>query len=805
MRVRSVRGFVVCAVLAAAAAGSSADPGGMNPGDRASATLDGGGETKTASVRLVRGAVLSASARGLAKSGVSPTLGLADPAGVARDLDGQGLPRGSRASFSRVECDVTGDWLLSVTTPQGRGGAFELSVKAKQPSAVALSGAVTDGTGLAEFDAAAGSEVELTVTMDSRDAAAPSVEVRDPFGAATGFVPGEGRRTRLPPLVLAETGTYTVAVGGTTGGFRVTGKIRRPKPRKLEWKDAEAVPRIGSFTPQASANDTAVDFHLSGTAFSTRQVVQIAQGNSTRKAAAIDALESGGARVAIDLSGVPPGTYSLRVSTPAGNTAVADQPLVISNRRPAFLSYRPVDPPWAPDTVLVVDGAGFDATSTVTMKVAADGSAVPVSVRSRTGHGRLDLEIDPLPYQVGPCEIDVTDPDGSRLALPVELDILGLRSAPVDVWSIQTGATPVNDSYPRRTAWDTARDRVCLAIRSGSFDVQWILVDPVTLERGATLLVQGGGTRLTDPRVTYHPADDTYALSWRSLGTTQYARVRIVRASDLSTVSDLSVDSASRIYEIDTVANTAAGGWLSVWHRWNGSTASPAYLAAQRISAAGALDAAGAVLFHSAPNGLAAYPATVEAAADRFVVAHLGLADDGINWAIRRAVVTGGGLLWLPSAEAGSSALWDFAFQPEMVRNPQNGDILLAYTTQVGGVYHPAVQRLTGESWSPTPVLLLDSDGAQPVGFIDSLAWNPARDEYVIGTTAAPGLVVVRRMGLDGRMKGAPVLEQYDGIWGVLWSGPSAGQLGFFRMWDGQEDGEYRPGAAGWIRASRIW
>ncbi|MCG3134548.1 MAG: hypothetical protein HMLKMBBP_01862 [Planctomycetes bacterium] len=778
--------------------------GGMLPGEKVAATMSPDGESKTASVTVVKGARLSATAKATGGSRVTPVLALADPSGTPEDLGGQGVAKGARASFSVRDLDATGAWLVSVSTPPGRGGAFELSVKAKQPSSVKLAG---EGADLA-FDAVDGAVAALSVSMEERGAAAPEVVLRAPSGAALGFPAGAGGRTRVSAM-LDETGTWTVETPGSAGRARVAGKLAWPKPRKLEWRDAEALPRIASYSPTGSANDTALDMYFSGAAFSTQQVVLVTEGASTRKTAPVAALTPGGARASLDLSGLPAGTYRIRVVTPAGNTATADAPFVVSNRAPAFLSYRPADPPWAPDTALVIDGAGFDPACEISMKRLADDASVPISVTSRTGHGRLDVEIDPLPYQVGPCEIRAADPGGPQSPVPLRLDILGLEAPPADVWSLIGNNTEINATYPRRTAWDTSRSRICLSVRVGPGSVRWMLVDPVTLQPGASVTVTGGTTlRHTDPRVAYHPLDDTYAFSWYVTGDPsgrQEARVRIVRASDLGTVADLQMDSYGRIFEIDCAADTAAGGWLCVWHRWDGNSASNAYLMARRISAAGVPDAGGAKEIHSAPYGLAAYPAIVEAAADRFIVAHLGVNDNFDAWAIRRIVLIGSGGILYPSAETATSPTWSSAFQPEMVRNPETGDILLAFTIEEALTYHPVVQRLTGVGWTGTPIFTVDADGAQPVGFIDSLAWNRARGEYVIATTAGWGEVIIRRMGTDGRIKSAPVLEAYDGIWGVLWSGPDAGDLGFVRLWDGVQDRQYAYGNTVWIRASRIW
>lgn len=762
-------------------------------GEKIRSTL-ASGERKTVSFAGVEGSSLSVSAKRVQGSRVVPTLTLLDPVGAAVPL-GETNPKGGGAAQARkIRLDRTGVWRIGVATPAGAGGAFELSAAAKTPLSFSWKPALAAAAGTADltFPAAPGGVATVKVTAKGRSAFDPHVEVFAPSGALAASAQAVKGRASLP-LRLDELGGYVVRVSGGPGTAVCKVKVKPPKKRSVAYRDVEARPAIAGFTPASADNDTLVRFDLAGFGYSTAQTVTIVDGVASKATAPVKLVNASGAAAEIDLSGVAPGTYSVRVVTPEGNFATAAAPFVVRNRTPGFTSVTPAEFSNRTPVTIDIRGAGFDPASVVSMTRVADGLVVPLTVDTRDAHSRITATVRPPLWATGACTLEVRDPDGRKGATPV--DLLGFRAAP-SVVRQYGGPGAWTEFFPRDSAFDAENGRVLLAMQERDA-VSLVLFDADDLDVVDTLVITaadlGASVRVVRPRVAWDGVTDTFAIGV-IVGTGLYsAHLRVVSSADLQTTrlqQSLSPGAAFAT-ECTPAANADGGGYLVVFDQATGSGSDIA-LRAQPIEADLVADPARQRTVDSHPLGYIWEPVVAYQGDGRFVVAWAGSANDDRDYAVHATVVdaageaTGDG----PYVTATSSNWYDL-FQPEVTPNPSDGSVLLGFTYYDVDTYRPGVQRLAPVTAIPGPVSSLDSESQLPEGFIDSVRWSPERNEFVATMTNVLGRVAVRRVNPGGTLRAAGVLESYEGAWGILWSGPQPGQLGLARAFDGVADDDH--------------
>lgn len=763
------------------------------PGEKVQGSLAPSGERKTVAYAGVEGSTLDLGAKALRGSRVRPVLTLLAPDGSEADLGATNPKSLGRAQAKRISLGATGTWRIGIETPANAGGDFELWTKAKVPLKFAWSGAQTGAATVTDHfvPAAPGGVIAVSVTAKGRPPFDPTVELLAPSGKSVTKVAGFGGRATIPVARLDELGRYTVRVTGGPGGFAARATVKPAKPRAMTYHDVEAPPEIRSSTPTATANDTLVRFDFEGFAFSTKQTVAIVSGTTTKAAGPVKQLTPTGAMAEFELAGVPPGTYSLQVVTPEGNSAVAPEPLVVTNRTPGFTTITPVEASGKDPFSLDLRGAGFDPTATVTMRRASDSVTIPLAVQSRTSHSAILARVSPPAYVTGPCDVEVRDPDGSNVVGTV--DVLGFRAAPVSLR--QLNAVDAWQSFnPRDSAFDATNGRALVAVQEKN-TVVFVLFDAATLEIRDTLVLTAANLGISGviirPRLAWDRVTGTFALGLTAGSSGRaYAYVRVVSATDLHDMraSATLVAAASAVTQVTPAANGDDGGYLVVWEQYDGA-GNGARIKAQVITAQMLVDPGVQTVIATHPVGYLWEPVVAYQGNGRFVVAWAGTANNDFDYAVYATVVDSTGVQTAngPYLTA-TSPNWYDLFQPEITPNLDDGSMLLAFTYYDVDVYRPGVQRLAAGTAQPGPYSSLDANSQLPQGFIDSVRWNPARREFVATMTNVDYRVVVRRVNPDGTIRASPVLESYEGIWGILWAGPQPGDLGLVRAFDGTAD-----------------
>lgn len=799
--------LVAAAALAAGTAAAVQDgPIALLPGEKVTTILASTGETRIGGLALVAGSKVSISAKAKGTSKARPGLALRNPAGQVVDLGKAYRTTSKSAQVRSFPVAATGVHRLALSTPAGFGGTVELTAAAKVPAKQTRTGTTTLGTGSVSFDALPGSTLaSLTVTCTAKPAWTPTVEVLDPSGASLGTVVGRRTSAVLRNLPLDAHGSHTVRVTGGDGGFKAVVALRSPKPRKgLQWADIVTPPGANSFTPLAADNDGPTHFDLSGPGFTTTDRVLFVQGTATKLVQTVTGATSTGAWFENDLAGLPAGDYRLEVLTKDNAKSVFPQTLEVRNRPPGVLATYPPFIPSGPDLPVVVTGAGFDQDAAFTVRRTSDQTPVPSSVSARFGSQRADLRLDPAAYLTGPCDIVISETSGVVRTFPGVVDLVGWRQPTVNFFSY-SGADATSNYYPRDAAYDGATGLVCLAMREGT-GVRFALFDPATASIADQVKINPpSATTLLNPRVAFDARDRVWALTWVAGRTSSYdARVRIVGASNLQTpVADVLLDTSSIVRSVDAAPDAERGGFLVTWDRIATSTG-PGEIRARRVSSSGVPGGASHTVLATDSGGWTYDPAIVRASANRYVVAYAGINATRTAAAIWRVVADGDGTVLYQPNICASELGWYDVFQAEVAANPNDGSVMLAFTYDDGTTsaeYHPGTVPLSGPQLLPGSLVTVDDDGVVPDGFIDTLAWNPTRNEYVIAATRYDlPAVILRRIAPDGRIKVAPVSHQVEGIWGILWSGTAADTLGLVRLMDAAEDGSWTPAAPMYVR-----
>ena len=785
---RRVRLFVVCVVSFAWAASAPAEEplqGMMLPGEKVEVLLSAVGDTRTLGVPGVEGALLSVSVKAARGSKAQPELTAIAPNGAPFDAGDAYSASGARAAYKKLRLPSTGLWRVGIRTPASTGGVVAVATKVKCPSKYVLPGATTGDPASSDvtFPAIPHSTVTVGVRALGRPKWTPSVELIAPSGRSLGTVAGKGAKATLAKIEIAELGDHRVRVTGGPGAFKVTVAVKPPRPRVVTWRDVEAVPEVWAIRPTQTTNDVDLDLFFDGVGFSTQQSVSLVLDGATQRAKTLDQGTPTLGYVQMPLADLPAGDYRVILSTASGASVTAPGTLSVTNREPIVISVFPPEAPWASTIALDVRGGGFDAGCTVEAR-GVGGTSVPATVRTRADHKFLGVDLRPSPYDVGPKDIAVRDPSGVLGAVKGAVDIVGFRRAPTAVSTYYGGTW---ESYPRDAAWNADDGTVLIGIQDGKA-AKFVLIDPDDMSVLDSLTIPSAvsGGWSWSPRVAWNAYDGTWALAWVDWPTSSdLAPFRAVEGDDLhATRIDQQHGASADTTQVHAACNPANGDWVVTWDEWDSGKPGDCMVAV--VHSDGTRDASKVVA--SSADGFIWTPVIAPMGNGNYVIAYRGTSANDTFWAMRRVVVeSDGDPLTFPEVAA-SEPEWQNAFQPELALNPLDGNMLLAFSYMDQGVYHPAFVRLTGPDAMGGDVESLDDDGLLPAGYIDSLVWNPTRNEFVIALSLEPAQVVVRRVRPDGRLKPTYTPLSYEGVWGILWSGPEADQLGLVRAFDGLID-----------------
>lgn len=390
------------------------------PGEKLRTVMASTGETKTVAVSGLEGGKLTLTARGTKRSAVQPSISVRAPDGRAIDLTDHVKGNGKATVVKNLLLDMTGVWRVSVDSPTG--GELDFIVKAKSPLKHKWDGTLAGAADSAEFvlPSLPGSVLTLKAASRGKPKFAPRIDVVDPDGLLIHSQQATKGTTKIKGLVLDFLGEYTVRVSGGPGDFKVTAKLKPLKPsfRRVEFADVEAVPVVTSLTPSTVDNDGLREINFKGFAFSAKQVVTLHDrlGNSYRLDP-FTSVSGSGAFAKFDLVGVPPGTYTVRITTPLGNHVDVEDALEVRNLIPGVAEALPSELPWAPVIYVELRGVGFDEDAAVTAFRSQTGQQIATAVYFRDGHTEMHVAFAPPPLKVGPYDIVVTDPSGGGSTL----------------------------------------------------------------------------------------------------------------------------------------------------------------------------------------------------------------------------------------------------------------------------------------------------------------------------------------------------------------------------------------------------
>jgi hypothetical protein len=763
-------------------------------GERVAAAL-APGERKMIAFGGVEGSTLSAVARVAKSSRAIPRLTLLSPSGEYVDL-GSTNPNGSRtAKFSGVRLDETGVWRIGVDSPNGAGSALTLSAHADRvPLRFAWRGELADAAAEAghSVPAAPGRSMSVVVAATDGSVFAPAVEVVSPSGAVVASSAAAKRRVRVV-APIEEAGRYMVRVAGGPGSFSAHASVRPAPRRAAAIGDVEAAPEIDSFTPAETENQSVVNVGLDGVGFTDSQFVSLDDGAQTLVAGQVYLTDGLHASAALDLAEVPPGTYSVRTTTPAGRRASAAGQITVTNRAPIVGLAYPADLPAGKSSKTRIGGAGFDTGAELFVRRSADGALLPFTIDARDGHSGISISAAPPALFTGACDVEVRDPDGSSMVLPGGIDFVGLQEPAWAVHEMPGGNPAIY--WVVDAVYDANHGRVLVAVADIATRVRLLLFDPAAHAVADSVDItaaQFGGVTVGDCSLKWDAVTDTFAVcltDW-SQGV---VFARIVPDTDIHAIAaQARLTAAGTTYGTgcEATANPDDGGFVIVWDSYEAATGTT--INAKRWSTAGFDLDAQSFVFND-QYGAIGFPEVAWQAPGRFLYVWCGYTDDYSRYAVRGFVgdsrgepLSAGGPLVLAS-----SAGWDYVLLPELARNPGDGSMLLTFWYASGEVYRSSCVRLAPTSAFPGNVIDLDLRLPQLGAGVADVVWNEARHEYVVATKTYDDTVVLFRINPDGSGRPAPFPESYEATWVALYGGGTPGAFGMVRSVDEADDDSF--------------
>ncbi len=772
------------------------------------------GERRSVAVAAVPGMKLSITVKRGRRSSVEPSLSIAGP-------DGRDVAAGKRLKQSKRTARLRGwpvarggHWRATFSALSG-GGDVDVRVAGKPPRKATFHGELftADRTAEHRFVVLPGSQVRVKVSAKGKPAWSPAAEIVTPSGTVIPLLPaypGPPGAKGAPGPFLDEFGEHVLRISGGPGVYGTKLKIRPPKVkgRLPQFADVEALPVLTGFSPTSVRNDDEAHLVVSGLGFSAQHSVTITSPEKGYAKAKISVTPTGGT-ARLDTTGIPPGRYRLGVSTSVGNARYAATPITVTNRAPAITFASSPEFPAFPDVEIRLRGNGYDADCRVELRRIGDGAVIPVTVVGRDGHTTLDLRMEMPPYQVGAYDAVLTDPMGLSQTYPGYFEVVGYRAPPVDVWELYATYGPMGYVSPQDADYDGDSDTVLLAITEES-SAHFVLLDAVTLEVLQTYSVEpvSPGGVIALPRVAWNPVDDTFAMTWRRIaGGMETGNVRVCASDDLDDELSLTVVAATdEVTQVDVAPNRDDGGWLAVWEAY--APAPGSRIQTVPIAADGTIDLDDVQTVFENAAGLSWLPSIVYRRGGDFVIAHIGANTNDTTYAVRRIVVSSSGGVRSPSLPIAASSDWYGIAQPELAVDPRDGSVLLGFSYFLFDRARPAIVMLEGPAAKPESIQSTAGDGVLPEGYLDDIAWNPERGEFVLGLQKLEGdwRTLVRRVSAEGVLRPLGVPFDLEGYLAVLWSGPEPGQLGFVRGCDGNDtdDRTMKSGDYAYVRAGRI-
>jgi hypothetical protein len=772
-----MKGWMFAALAASVSAAWAGDPAGsyMLPGDEVKGALTGGADRRMVAFAGVEGSKLSVRVKAAKGSALVPQLELIRPDGALADV-GETNPRSrAAAAFRRIELDATGVWRIRLSAATSGGGSYELSASASVPLSGRWKGTITAADVPVDHAIAAAPGGSMSVSVRARHGvpAAPVLELLAPSGTAVGSVTGAKGRARLDDVPLPELGAYVVRVRGEPGDYTVAARVRPARKRSHDFVDVASSPTIVSVSPESATDDSIVGFRADGAGFGPRQTALLIGPGGVAASAAIVSNENTTGAAIMDLTGVAPGAYTFRVSTEDGGCADAPHGVTVTNRAPVAGM---IDPPqaWGRNPFeCEVRGVGIDAGATIRVLESATGEAVPLEVLESVPN-RARVRLSPVQRTTGPCDLEVTDPDGRSNTAPAVLDLLGFVRDPVTLVELETY------SFDRLDLWSAAYDeehgRVLFAVLDSPQKAVFLLCDAATLAIVDTLELATSNAGVLE--VAWDGVGNTFALGVTASGASDYAFVRIVSDTDLSQTLSSTTFSGARSIALAAARDT--GGYLAVYVVGTAST--PDEVRAVTFSAAGTVDGAPARVLGT--TSVINPPDVVWRAPGTFLVAFPATYDAELNMGVWAAIADGQGQPVGTPALVASTTDWEITAYVQLAQAPANGPALVnftfwAYDVQDDLTPHAACVRLAPGSLSAgAPASLSAAIPGVLSGFSFNAVWDPARAEFVTACSLSDGGVLLRRVGPDGTLRSAAVPEHFFGFWPTLYAGSEPGSLG---------------------------
>ena len=772
-------------------------PGMLVPGERFDEVLVANEAPKTVGVGALAGSFLTISCAARGKANLDPHLEVLLPNGQVAQLAGLLTEKRRSAVVKKLPVLETGIYRITMNAVRGDSGFVRFSVKAKKhPTTWRESNTIEQQGGSASFtfDSVPGSALKLTAQSVGKPKWTPTVRVVAPSGDDVDLstnVPGKASVWK--GIRLTELGTYTVHVSGGTGRFKALAKVKPPKrkDRTVTFPDVEALPEISGMSPASLPNDGTRNLSLTGFGFDLGLRMDLFDGTQVQAFAAVATVETDGAMFRVDLRGVAPGSYDLRVNSQTGNRLVTGLKVLVTNAPPGLGEVFPFDVPSGTTDTLEIRGAGMDPGITVKATLVADGSDIPVTLVSHDAHDLAIVRLDNTAGKTGPVQFEVREPAGGVGTTALGVDLLGLRKAAqaIETLATQNGQESV---YPVGSAYADSNGTAVAAMERTGGRGSWAQFNHLTgqvLHRVTPPTPAASNYIMEWFQVVWNSKDDTWALTWhqRENDNVSRALMSIRKGSDLSeeiAYVDLGQVTGRDGYigRVDATANVDDGGWLITWAE-HGATAST--FKVLPVNADGRFEESDRRTLLGGPSNLVWSPTMARLRAGRYLVVTLGVDNTGLQYALRSQVLDSRGGPLEPQQVAGTSLLWSGLFESAIGVNPNDGTAVVVFTySDEERYYRPGSLLFNTKGLVVGLPRVLDAYGELPRGSVHAVVWNPDRSEFVMSATrfGANPNVSVRRLTPTGAVKAAPIRLEFEGAWGYVYAGSTSGSLGLLRM-----------------------